>query len=199
MGCDIHGYWELYHPDLKRWVVFKDIGSGRSYHWFGILSGVRGGGPKISSIEGGPNIDMVSSRETIVRSGSAIDDENFSRVWVEYCKSWGRDLHSHTVVPYDEVMAANLKKWQERSLEDGDGDDEEAVDAYPDLDKIMMRYYEEVPDPDFVVEDISFDTQWIEEYSAQQPLRLPMNLPLRDILGTDDLSQVVRMVVAYDN
>jgi hypothetical protein len=194
MGCDIHGFWELYHPDLRRWVAFKQIGSGRSYKWFGILSGVREGGPRVSSMEAAPNIDMpTASRETIVRSGRKLDDENFSRVWVEYCKNWGRDLHSHTIVPYDEVLEANLLMWNENGNDDAEGD------VTLSKDQAMMQYYETVPDLDYVVEDIMFDTQWNEELSRTEPLHLPMNLPLRDILKTDDLSDVVRMVVAYDN
>ena len=62
-----------------------------------------------------------------------------------------------------------------------------------------MGYYQKVPDPDFIVEGIIFDTQWSEERGRQEPLRLPMSLPLCEIVGTRDLSDVVRMVVAYDN
>jgi hypothetical protein len=144
-------------------------------------------------MEATPNINMTASRETIVRTGKKLDDENFSRVWVEYCKNWGRDLHSHTIVPYNEVLQANLLMWNEN------GNDDAASDAVLSKDQAMMRYYEDVPDLDYVVEDIMFDTQWNEEQSRTEPLYLPMNLPLRDILMTDDLSDVVRMVVAYDN
>ena len=203
MGCDIHGFFELFHPEFNRWVAFKGINEGRSYRWFGILSGVRGDGPQVASEEAGPEIDFKayrSRRRDLELSGREEDDEEYSRAWVEYCKSWGADLHSHTVVPYEEIMAANVRKWEsdKQISEYDDGVQEEGEDP-PDIAKISMSYWQEVPDPDFFVEEIVFDTQWDEKGQRQEPMRLPMNLPLCEIVGTRDLSEVVRMVVAYDN
>lgn len=199
MGCDIHGFWELYHPHFNRWVAFKGVRSERSYSWFGILSGVRGGGPKVASYEDEPdvNVNPHMSRQAIRESGRSIDDERFSRAWVEYCKNWGSDLHTHTVIPYEEVKAANLKKWQHDSHDQDDEVDKELIEHMSE-DQVLMSYYEEVPDSDFIVDEIIFDTQ-TDEDGRQEPLRLPMNLPLSEILGTHDISSLVRMVVAYDN
>lgn len=98
-------------------------------------------------------------------------------------------------------MAANVRKWESDRQMSGHDDDEEQDGAEdpPDIAKISMSYYQEVPDPDFIVEDIIFDMQWSEQEQRQEPMRLPMNLPLCEIVGTRDLSEVVRMVVAYDN
>jgi hypothetical protein len=206
MGCDVHGFLELYHPEFKRWVAFKEVDQGRSYRWFGILSGVRGDGPHVESEERGPDIDFKayrSRRRDLELSGREEDDEEYSRAWVEYCKSWGSDLHSHTVVPYREIMAANVRKWemdkQMSEYDDNDDEEKDGAEDPPDIEKISMEYYQEVPGPDFIVEEIVFDTQWDEERQRQEPMRLPMNLPLCEIVGTRDLSEVVRMVVAYDN
>jgi hypothetical protein len=215
MGCDIHGYWELYHPQFKRWIAFRSIDGGRSYMWFGILSGVRSSGPYVASIEdAGPSFRGEDSK-VITEEQITSEDEDFSLVWCRYVAQWGQDLHSFTVVPYEEVRKANailsgcrlrdvmpdqLSETQLEEMSDGvsnEEDDEELRD--PDEEPIQDR--EPLPDPNDIIDrlilDVKRDAEWEEHYK-----QLPMNIPLGEIIGTyepKEVAKLIRMVVAYDN
>jgi len=206
MGCDIHGYWELFHPGFKRWVVIKPINDSRSYEWFGIIAGVRGDGPHVEGEDIQPDIDVNTPNGVRAKSGKEDDDKDFSRAWVEYCKQWGRDLHSHRVLSRIAVMEANTLMWgrdeQERSFNHNDHPGECDRDPEALKAKAPRGYYEEVPWPDDVIQSLIFDTQYSEDDQRQEPMELPMNLPLGEILGTYDEEEInrrVRMVVAFDN
>ena len=185
MGCDIHGYWELYHPHFKRWIAFRSINSGRDYTWFGILSGVRGDGPHVASIEdAGPSFRGENSKD-ITEEQITSDDEDCSVAWCRYVAQWGEDLHSFTVVPWEEVKLANQHLREKRGRIDFDDDED----------------HEAVPSPSDIVEhlilDVKRDADWEEHYK-----QLPMNIPLGEIIGTydpEEVAKLVRMVVAYDN
>ena len=100
MGADIHGYWEIFHPEFNRWVMFKPINDTRKYSWFGIIAGVRGEDEPRVPVIMGPSADP-----------SRAPDGSFSRMWVEYCKYWGRGLHSHAIVPWHSSIEANEMLW----------------------------------------------------------------------------------------
>ena len=216
MGCDIHGYWELYHPQFKRWIAFRMINDGRSYSWFGILSGVRGEGPLVAShIDAGPSFAGQSSK-SITEEEITSDDEDFSVAWRRYVAQWGEDLHSFTVVPYDEVRKANainrvcqmrnvypgsLSQAQIEEICDpdfGSEDDDELLDP-EDEDPRDDR--EPLPDPNDIIERLILDMKRDADWDVH-PKNLPMNVPLGEIIGTYDpkeVAKLVRMVVAYDN
>jgi hypothetical protein len=217
MGCDIHGYWELYHPQFKRWIAFRMINDGRSYNWFGILSGVRGEGPLVASlIDAGPSFAGQSSK-SITEEEITSDDEDFSVAWRRYVAQWGEDLHSFTVVPYDEVRKANaiyrfcqmqniypvsLTQAQIEEICDPDfglEDDDELLSDPDDEDPRNDR--EPLPGPNDIIERLILDMKRDADWEVH-PKNLPMNVPLGEIIGTYDpkeVAKLVRMVVAYDN
>ena len=206
MGCDIHGYWELFHPAFNRWVVIKPINDSRSYEWFGIIAGVRRDGPNVDGDDVQPNIDVHSPIGVRAKSGKEDDDEDFSRAWVEYCKRWGHDLHSHRVLSRRAVMEANTLMWgrdeEERSFNHNDHPSESDRDPEALKEKAPRGYHEEVPWADDVIQSLIFETQYSEDYSEQTPIELPMNIPLGEIIGSYDeevLNKRIRMVVAFDN
>ena len=195
MGCDIHGTWELFHPVFNRWVSFKPINDSRSYAWFGIIAGVRDADE--------PRVEVIMGRSADPERSTS---ESFSKMWIEYCKRWGRGLHSHAIVPWHSVIAANEMMWLMRQR---DRVFEEVTDAHfthePNMDRIIMSYHEDVPDADFLVESVIVEprlgqNEWGEE--VQIPIELPMGVTLGDILGSTDTEVIgdrVRMVVAFDN
>lgn len=206
MGCDIHGFWELYHPEFKRWVAFRDINCDRSYTWFGILSGVRGPGPKVRSYEEGPRHAGVPRRDLTPEERAEMDDPDFSAAWCSCIYRWGSDLHSFTVVPYDEVKRANvvLHEMQNGTYGNDDEDDEfdgfvDPASRFADMRAVEMEYHENVPKPEDIVVALLLE---MDAESNGGDRELPMNLPLGEIVGTYDpavLAERVRMVVAYDN
>lgn len=207
MGCDIHGYWELYHPEFKRWVVFRPINEDRTYTWFGILSGVRGTGPKVASDEMGPRHAGVPRRDLNAMEREELDDPDFSAAWCSYTQRWGGDLHTFTVVPYDEVKRANVALYEMQNGKYGnDDDDDDEFDGFvdpasrfADMRAVEMEYHENVPKPEDIVEVLILE---MGDHSSDVNRELPMNLPLGEIVGSYDpavLAERVRMVVAYDN
>jgi len=194
VGCDIHGYWELYHPHFKRWIAFRRINDGRDYTWFGILSGVRRDGPHVASIEdAGPSFRGCRTQD-ITEEQITSDDKDFSVAWCRYVAQWGQDLHSFTVVPCEEVKLAN--QYLREKMGRVDFDDDEKQDKHEDDED-----YEPIPSPDDIVEylilDVKRDANWEEHYK-----HLIMNVPLGEIIGTydpEEVAQLIRMVVAYDN
>jgi len=195
MGCDIHGYWEVFHPEFNRWVAFKPINDTRSYSWFGIIAGVRGEDTPRVSVIMGPSADP-----------SRAPDGSFSRMWVEYCKRWGMGLHSHAIVCWHSAIEANEMLWisNKKRWDEEDGLPDEDVGESARV-RAMMSYHEDVPDADFLVESVIVDTraerdEWDEE--VQVPIEVPMGVTLGDIIGSRDtevIGERVRMVVAFDN
>ena len=195
MGADIHGYWEIFHPEFNRWVMFKPINDTRKYSWFGIIAGVRGEDEPRVPVIMGPSADP-----------SRAPDGSFSRMWVEYCKYWGRGLHSHAIVPWHSAIEANEMLWisDKRHWTEEDGPLEE-WEGKNGRYRMMMSYHEDVPDADFLVESVVVDTregknEWGEDVKV--PIELPMGVTLGDIIGSRDtevIGERVRMVVAFDN
>ena len=85
MGCDIHGFWEI-KDHTGNWIAVDTINPSRNYEWFGVVAGVRSG-PDIGTANRG------------------IPD-NSSGAYRDMIDEWGADLHSHTWLTRDEVLAA---------------------------------------------------------------------------------------------
>jgi hypothetical protein len=179
MGCDIHGVWECKLPNGV-WAVFREINEGRSYTWFGIIAQVRGGGRGA-----GPFSFPWDPRDF---------DGNTGAYWSGYCESWGADLHNHSQASWDDVYAANAEKRAQDLLNNNEGI----------LDEGECADHEILPALDDVVNEI-----WIGGHQDRgwRPNTIPMNIPLRDVLGLgpeatlDDLEirSRIRMVMAFDN
>ena len=61
--------------------------------------------------------------------------------------------------------------------------------------------HEPIPTPDDFIECLLLDVKRDEDWE-EHPKKLPMNLPLGEIIGTYDpkeVARLARMVVAYDN
>ena len=176
MGCGIHGVWECMLPN-GTWVAFREINVGQNYTWFGIMSGVRGWGPKVESISFRPE------------EGDD-DPEVVGRFWYEFCQ---RDvgLHSHTLASFGQVRLANEIFSEEMAENWGE---EAAVEA---------DEHEPLPTPGEIVEMLwfGFDGQ------TARPTGVPMMIPLREVLGLpegvhqedDRFTSRVRYLCAYDS
>lgn len=179
MGCDIHGVWECKLPN-GMWAAFREINDGRYYTWFGLIAQVRGGwrGEARYSIPWDP-------RDFNGDTGA---------YWTGYCEAWGADLHSHSQASWDDVAAANAEKRAMDLLNNNEGI----------LSEGECTDHETLPALDEVVAEI-----WIGGHQdcGWRPNAIPMNVPLRDVLGLgpeatlDDESvrSRIRMVVAFDN
>lgn len=178
MGRDIHGVWECKLPNGE-WVVFKEINDSRNYTWFGIIARVQW-------------LDAREERYSIPWDPRDFDGGT-GAYWTGYCEAWGLDLHSHSRVSWDDVYAANAEHRRVMLLANparrsrADGIDHETL---PDLDDGVAEI-------------------WIGGHQDRgwRPNAIPMNIPLRDVLGLgpeatlDDLEirSRIRMVVAFDN
>ena len=176
MGCDIHGVWEVRVPD-GRWFAFRSISDNRSYSWFGIMSGVRGEGPRCDSecwnpTEAEPGAEIVSD------------------YWREICTRWGRGFHSHTVASVDTVRAANDEYCAE--MQDRLGSRNEA----------SSLEYETIPRPDDIVQEL-----WLGIDGDFGTNNLVMGIPLHEVMGLppdihgddDRFKDRIRYLCAYDN
>ena len=179
MGCDIHGVWECKLPNGV-WAAFREINDNRYYTWFGLIAQVRG------------------SMRGEERYSTPWDPRDFAgdtgAYWTGYCEAWGADLHSHSQASWDDVYAANAEKRAIDHLNNNEGilGEEECTD------------HERLPTLDEVVAEI-----WIGGHQdcGWRPRVIPMNVPLRDVLGLgpeaalDDerVRSRIRMVVAFDN
>lgn len=141
----------------------------------------------------GPSFRGESTQD-ITEEQITSDDEDFSLVWCRYVAQWGRDLHSFTVVPYEQVKLANqYLRETRRQIDFGDDEKEDEEEDTSD--------HEPIPTPDDFIECLLLDVKRDEDWE-EHPKKLPMNLPLGEIIGTYDpkeVAQLVRMVVAYDN
>jgi hypothetical protein len=178
MGCDIHGVWECKLPNGV-WAAFREINDSRDYAWFGIIACVR---------------DSVQAEERCSTPWDPRDfDGGVGAYWTGYCEAWGIDLHNHSQASWDDVYAANAEK-RRVMLADGAryADPSDGVD------------HETLPALDDVVAEI-----WVGGHQDHgwRPNEIPMNVPLRDVLGLgpeahlDDegVRSRIRMVVAFDN
>jgi len=176
MGTDIHGVWEVRVPD-GRWFAFRTISDGRSYSWFGIMSGVRGDGPRCDSecwdpTEAEPGAEIVSD------------------YWREICTRWGAGFHSHTVASVDTVRAANDEYCAEMQ------------DRHGPLHEVSSLEYEEIPRPDDIIGEL-----WLGIDRWGEMNSLPLGIPLRDVMGLpsdihgDDerFKSRLRYLCAYDS
>jgi hypothetical protein len=180
MGCDIHGVWECKLPN-GIWAAFREINESRSYTWFGIIARVRGG-----SGAADPCSIPWDPRDF---------DGDTGAYWSGYCESWRGDLHSHSQASWDDVYAANDENRKQEE------DDPYAVVARVDA---AVADHEALPALDDVVNEI-----WVGGHPDHgwRPNTIPMNIPLRDVLGLgpeatlDDprVRSRIRMVMAFDN
>lgn len=179
MGCDIHGVWECKLPNGV-WAAFREINDGRYYAWFELIAQVRGAPGD------------AGTRNSIPWDPRDFDGDT-GAYWTGYCEAWGADLHSHSRASWDDVFAANAEK-RAMDLNNNEGILDE--DDRPD--------HETLPALDEVVAEI-----WIGGHQDRgwRPNAIPMNVPLRDVLGLgpeatlDDegVRSRIRMVVAFDN
>jgi len=177
MGCDIHGVWEVRVPD-GRWFAFRSISDNRSYAWFGIMSGVRGEGPRCDSecwdpTEAEPGTEVVGD------------------YWRDICARWGRGFHSHTVASVDTVRAANDEYCAEMQ------------ERYGERNEVSSLEYEQIPRPDDIVQEL-----WLGLSDDRgEANSLTMGIPLREVMGLqsdvhgDDerFKSRLRYLCAYDN
>lgn len=87
MGADIHGVWECRLPN-GTWVAFREINLDKSYTWFGILSGVRGDGPRCDSIPWDPR-----------------KERDAGEYWLNFCRDV--ELFGHTLISIPALRQAN--------------------------------------------------------------------------------------------
>lgn len=176
MGCDIHGVWEcrLSNGD---WVAFGRINDERSYEWFGILSGVRRDGPRCDAIEWDPRREPA---------------DYVGIYWLDICKSWDLDFHSHALVSIPALLQAN--KEYIKAIKDNEG--------YEEVDD-----HERIPSLDDIVEKILIGFGGFDENGKGLDRAVTMGIPLRDVMmlgpaatiDDPDVISRIRMVVAYDN
>jgi len=175
MGCDIHGVWEVRVPD-GRWFAFRSISDNRSYTWFGIMSGVRGAGPKCAS-------------ECWYPPDADAGAEIVSEYWRTICTRWG-GMHNHTVAGVDAVREANDEYCAEMQ------------DRHGPLNEVSSLEYETIPRPDDIVQELwlGIDSDFgTNNLVMGIPLYEVMGLP-PDIHGDDDRFKArIRYLCAYDN
>ena len=179
MGCDIHGVWECKLPNGV-WAAFREINDNRYYTWFGLIAQVRG------SVRG-------EERYSIPWDPRDFDGDT-GAYWTGYCEARGANLHSHSQASWDDVYAANAEKRAMDLLNNNEGI----------LGEGECTDHERLPTLDEVVAEI-----WIGGHQDRgwRPRVIPMNVPLRDVLGLgpeaalDDewVRSRIRMVVAFDN
>jgi len=176
MGCDIHGVWECLLPN-GHWVAFRHINDTRNYEWFGVLSGVRGRGPRC----GGRFWDPRDFERDLQVVGG---------FWFDLCRTFGNDMHSHTLAQASDIKEANRVA-------------REAMVGViitpiisPDAD------YEPIPCPTDHVDEL-----WLGWDMKHGSHALSMGIPLNEVLGLpDDISDDdprfldrIRFLCAYDN
>lgn len=175
MGADIHGVWECMLPN-GTWVAFREINLDQSYTWFGILSGVRGPGPKVETIPFDPR-------------DNEDDPEVVGRLWRSVCERYM--MHDHTLAGLLTIREANEIY------------SHEMMDQWGEEEAIAIGEHEPVPYPGEIVESLWFD---INETTGQ-PVEVPMNIPLREVMGLPDgvgpeddrFISRVRFLCAYDS
>jgi hypothetical protein len=180
MGCDIHGVWECKLPNGV-WAAFREINESRSYTWFGIIANVRGRGGAAAGTCSIPWDPRDADGDT-------------GAYWSGYCESWRGDVHSHSQASWDDVYAANAEKRAMELLNNNEGI----------LNEGECTDHEALPALDDVVNEI-----WVGGHPDHgwRPNTIPMNIPLRDVLGLgpeatlDDprVRSRIRMVMAFDN
>lgn len=109
-----------------------------------------------------------------------------SNAWKQLVDAWGRDLHSHTWLTPAEVRRANHELFIFYKRED-----EEEFDMN-DL-RIADNYHETIPSPEMEVSRIFLPGP---EGNYKE---MAWTGTLAEIIGDTDLSDRIRMVVAFDN
>lgn len=109
-----------------------------------------------------------------------------SNAWHQITDRWGRDLHSHTWLMPDEVKQANRDLFLLHKQEDEEMVSDEDLAA-------ADHYHETIPSPDMEIEKI-FLPGPDGNYST-----MPWTGTLEENTGSRDLSDKIRMVVAFDN
>lgn len=175
MGTDISGVWECMLPN-GTWVAFREINTEPSYTWFGILSGVRGPGPKVEAI----SFDPCDNDD---------DPEVVSRFWRTACLRYS--MHDHTLASLLTIREANEIFSQTM------------VDEWGEEEAIAIGEHERVPYPGEIVESLWFDFNETTGQPAELPMNIPlrevMGLPA-DVGPEDDrFISRVRFLCAYDS
>jgi len=111
---------------------------------------------------------------------------NCSNVWRQLVDAWGSDLHSHTWLTPEEVKQANRELFLMYKKDDGENVAPEDLFA-------ADHYHETIPDPKMEVSRIFLpgpENQYKEMTWAGT---------LAEIVGDQDLSDKIRMVIAFDS
>jgi hypothetical protein len=173
MGADIHGVWECKLPN-GQWVAFKEINLIRNYSWFGIISGVRGDGPRCESIEWDPR-----------------RERDAGEYWLTTCEHAG--YHGHTLVSIPALREANVEF--RRLQADWSPEDHQLNDwePEPDLDEIVdeLRLGARVDETSY------FPVMYPNSLRMGVPLRDVLGLGPGATI--EDAFGLLRMVVAYDS
>ena len=173
MGADIHGVWECKLPN-GTWVAFKEINPIRNYVWFGIISGVRGAGPKCDSIEWNPR-----------------REPDAGEYWLRMCEGGG--YHNHTCLSIRALREANELlhfKYAEDDPEeprDKDWEPEPSLDEIVDEIRLGARVEGEGPFPVLIPNSLRLGVP------LRDVLGLGPEATIEDAVG------LLRMVVAYDS
>lgn len=109
-----------------------------------------------------------------------------SNAWQQFVDAWGRDLHSHTWLTPEEVRSANKMLFLLYSRDE----DPDAVSE--DLES-AIHYHETVPSPEMEVSRIFLPGP------ENRYKEMAWTGTLAEIVGDQDLSDKIRMVVAFDN
>ena len=109
-----------------------------------------------------------------------------SNAWRQLVDAWGRDLHSHTWLTPSEVRQANRDLFLSYRKEDGE-------ETNPDDLWAADNYHETIPVPQMEVSRILLPGP---DNNCKE---MAWTGTLAEIVGDQDLSDKIRMVIAFDN
>ena len=109
-----------------------------------------------------------------------------SNAWRQFVDAWGRDLHSHTWLTPAEVRQANRDLFLSYRKEDGEETDPEDLWS-------ADNYHETIPVPQRNVSRIFLPGP------ENRYKEMAWTGTLAEIIGDQDLSDKIRMVIAFDN
>jgi len=120
----------------------------------------------------------INTESQTAARGMPVDS---SPAWRRYCSIWGRGLHSHTWLTLDEVDVANkqFSDYCKKSYEKYEEFDREKIPQAEDQVCILI---------------IPFD-----DTDGAPVKEIPWTGTIADLVGSDEVADKIRMVVAFDN
>lgn len=173
MGADIHGVWECRLPN-GTWVAFREINLDKNYTWFGILSGVRGEGPKCDSIEWDPR-----------------KERDAGEYWLNFCRDV--DLFGHTLVSIPALRQANEEFHRSQSVWNLTAAGEDDRELEPSLNEIVKEIW--------LGSHLEKRGMMNAHVPSALTMGIPLRevLGLGPEARIEDAFGLIRMVVAYDS